>query len=376
MINTEKFFLKLKENNIEFFTGVPDSLLKEICSYISDNTDDSNHIIAANEGNAIALAAGYHMASRKIPMVYMQNSGFGNAINPLMSLTSEAVYRIPMLLMIGWRGEPNIKDEPQHIAQGAQTIAFLEAAQIPYVVLSPDENEAILQLNMAVLQISQSSSPFAIVVRKDTFEKYSMNSKIETEYKLSREDVIKAIVDKQNGSEVIVSTTGKTSRELFEYRDKIDQNHDRDFLTVGSMGHASQIALGVAITKPNTEVVCIDGDGALLMHMGSMAIIGKANPSNLIHIIINNGAHESVGGQATVGFDIDIPKLAKANNYKYAITVSDIESFNKAFEEVRESDGPSLIEVRVKIGSRKNLGRPSIPPLSNKRKFMSFLKDN
>ncbi len=376
MINTEKFFLKLKENNIDFFTGVPDSLLKEICSYISDNTDGSNHIIAANEGNAIALAAGYHMASRKIPMVYMQNSGFGNAVNPLMSLTSEAVYRIPMLLMIGWRGEPNIKDEPQHIAQGAQTIAFLEAAQIPYVVLSPDENEAILQLNMAVLQISQSSSPFAIVVRKDTFEKYSMNSKIETEYKLSREDVIKAIVDKQNGSEVIVSTTGKTSRELFEYRDKIDQNHDRDFLTVGSMGHASQIALGVAITKPNTEVVCIDGDGALLMHMGSMAIIGKANPNNLIHIIINNGAHESVGGQATVGFDIDIPKLAKANNYKYAITVNDLNSFDKAFEEARESDGSSLIEVRVKLGSRKDLGRPSIPPLSNKRKFMSFLKDN
>ncbi|MCK5846469.1 MAG: phosphonopyruvate decarboxylase, partial [Bacteroidales bacterium] len=337
---------------------------------------ESNHIIAANEGNAIALASGYHMASRKIPLVYMQNSGIGNAVNPLLSLTSEMVYRIPMLLMIGWRGEPDTKDEPQHSAQGEQTIALLEAIKLPYIILSEDSEEALLQLNMAVLQIAQSSSPFALVVRKGVFEKYTMTSSVEQKYALSREEVIKAIVDLQNGSELIVSTTGKTSRELFEYREQLEHSHDRDFLTVGSMGHASQIALGIAITKPNKEVVCIDGDGALLMHMGSMAIIGKTNPNNLIHIIINNGAHESVGGQATVGFDIDMPQIAKSCGYAYANVVSDIGSLKSAFIDARNSNGPSLIEVRVKVGSRADLGRPSIPPLSNKRKFMTFIKED
>lgn len=376
MINPKDFYNKLQENHIDFFTGVPDSLLKDICSYISDNTPESNHIIAANEGNAIALASGYHMASRKIPLVYMQNSGIGNAVNPLLSLTSEMVYRIPMLLMIGWRGEPDTKDEPQHSAQGEQTIALLEAIKLPYIILSEDSEEALLQLNMAVLQIAQSSSPFALVVRKGVFEKYTMTSSVEQKYALSREEVIKAIVDLQNGSELIVSTTGKTSRELFEYREQLEHSHDRDFLTVGSMGHASQIALGIAITKPNKEVVCIDGDGALLMHMGSMAIIGKTNPNNLIHIIINNGAHESVGGQATVGFDIDMPQIAKSCGYAYANVVSDIGSLKSAFIDARNSNGPSLIEVRVKVGSRADLGRPSIPPLSNKRKFMTFIKED
>ena len=371
MINTKNFYDYLSSKKVEFFTGVPDSLLKDICAYITNNASKKDHIIAANEGNAIALAAGYHMATGKIPMVYMQNSGIGNAVNPLLSLTDEEVYNIPLLMMIGWRGEG--KDEPQHIKQGKVTKSLLDAMGIPYLVLDLDEQKAKNQIDEAIAKIEETNSPYAIIIRKGTFEKYSIQQKLENNYSLYREDAIKIIVDKLNGGEVIVSTTGKTSRELFEYREELLQNHNSDFLTVGSMGHASQIALGIAQNSPARKVICIDGDGAVLMHMGGFAIIGAQAPNNFLHIVINNGAHESVGGQPTVGFDIDIPAIAMANNYKSALRVSSEDELITALQNIDKDAYPALIEVMTRTGSRDNLGRPTIKAVDNKKNFMSNL---
>ena len=368
MISPEYFYNYLLKNNIEFFAGVPDSLLKDICAYITDHSSKQNHIIAANEGNAIALAAGYHMATNKIPLVYMQNSGIGNAVNPLLSLTDEDVYKIPVLLMIGWRGEK--KDEPQHVKQGKVTTDLLEAMKIPYLILDADEQSAQKQIDEALSKIKETNTAFAIIIRKGTFEKYNIKQKVESNYALFREDAIKIIIDQLEGNELLVSTTGKTSRELFEYREALHQKHHADFLTVGSMGHASQIALGIAISKPNRKIICIDGDGAVLMHMGGFSIIGTQAPKNFLHIIINNGAHESVGGQPTVAFNIDIPKIAEANNYKYTASVSSAKELTNALESLSENSYPALIEVMTKIGSRDDLGRPTIKPVDNKNDFM------
>jgi len=374
MIDPAFLYNRLKQYDVEFFTGVPDSLLKDICGYIADNASAQNHIISANEGNAIAIAAGYYMATGKIPLVYMQNSGIGNALNPLLSLVDEKVYSIPMLVMIGWRGEPGIKDEPQHVKQGEVTLDLLEAMKIPYSILGKDEIEVETQIQKAIVYVKNNNAPYALVVKKGTFAKYTFKEMINNTYELRREDAIKQIVNQLTGEEVIVSTTGKTSRELFEYRAELNHAHHSDFLTVGSMGHANQIALGIAMQKPNKKIICLDGDGALLMHMGGLSIIGSLAPKNFIHIVINNGAHESVGGQPSVAFAIDIPKLALANNYKMAISVVTIKELNNALKSITEDTCPALIEVKVKIGSRDDLGRPTVKPKDNKVAFMKNLE--
>jgi len=374
MIDPAFLYNRLKQYDVEFFTGVPDSLLKDICGYIADNASAQNHIISANEGNAIAIAAGYYMATGKIPLVYMQNSGIGNAVNPLLSLVDEKVYSIPMLVMIGWRGEPGIKDEPQHVKQGEVTLDLLEAMKIPYSILGMDEIEVETQIQKAIVYVKNNNVPYALVVKKGTFAKYTFKEMINNTYELRREDAIKQIVNQLTGEEVIVSTTGKTSRELFEYRAELNHAHHSDFLTVGSMGHANQIALGIAMQKPNKKIICLDGDGALLMHMGGLSIIGSLAPKNFIHIVINNGAHESVGGQPSVAFAIDIPKLALANNYKMAISVVTIKELNNALKSITEDTCPALIEVKVKMGSRDDLGRPTVKPKDNKVAFMKNLE--
>lgn len=374
MIRPQFFYSCLLQHQVEFFTGVPDSLLKDICGYIADNTSAQNHVISANEGNAIAIAAGYYMATGKIPLVYMQNSGIGNAVNPLLSLVDEKVYGIPMLVMIGWRGEPGTQDEPQHIKQGEVTLDLLEAMKIPYSILRLDEIEVEKQIQKAIVHVTNNNAPYAIVVKKGTFAKYSFKVTINNTYELKREDVIKQIVDQLTGEEVIVSTTGKTSRELFEYRAELKHPHHSDFLTVGSMGHANQIALGIAMQKPNKKIICFDGDGALLMHMGGLSIIGNLAPKNFIHIVINNGAHESVGGQPSVAFGVDIPKLALANNYKMALSAVTIQELNYALKSITEDACPALIEVKVKMGSRDDLGRPTVKPKDNKAAFMKNLE--
>lgn len=375
MISPKFFIDKLEENNINFFTGVPDSLLKNICAYIEDNKDENHNIIAANEGAAMGLATGHYLATGEIPVVYMQNSGEGNIINPLASLTDKEVYNIPILLIIGWRGRPGVHDEPQHIKQGKVTLPLLETMEIKYTILSKDENEFTNQLNDVIEYMAKTKESFAFIVEKDTFEDYKLQNNQQYEnLEMSREEAIQIVADSLDENTVIVSTTGMISRELFEYRANSNQTHEKDFLTVGSMGHASQIALGIALEKSNHKIYCFDGDGATIMHMGSMAIIGSKHPENYIHIIFNNGAHDSVGGQPTVGLQINIPEIAKALNYKKVFSIKDRMSLKEVLNKINGEKGPIMLEIQVKKGNRKDLGRPTTTPIQNKEALMKFLE--
>jgi len=373
MLAVSDIFEELKKQELFFFSGVPDSLLKDFCAYVSDHAEQ--HIIAANEGNAVALIAGYHLATGRAGVAYMQNSGEGNSLNPLISLVDPDVYGIPLLMIIGWRGEPGYVDEPQHLKQGKITTALLDTIGVPYRILSKEFDGAKKDIEAAVDFMISNSSPFALVVRKGTFEPYTLQKKEENLYELSREEALEIVVGLLGDKDIVVSTTGKTSRELYEYREELGADHDRDFLTVGSMGHASQIALGIALARKDRQVFVLDGDGAAIMHMGSMAIIGTQAPVNFKHIIFNNGCHDSVGGQQTVGFSISFTDIAKACGYKIASQAENVTEISRKMEVLKSSQGPALLEIRVKKGARAHLGRPKTAPKENKATFMRFLAD-
>lgn len=373
MISPKFFVEELGRYGIDFFAGVPDSLLKNICAYIADNMDARHNIIAANEGAAVALAAGYHLASGRAGVVYMQNSGEGNIINPLASLTDREVYNIPVLLLIGWRGRPGVHDEPQHVKQGKVTTALLDTMGVEYDVLSTEEDKAAKQIAKAAEALG-NNEVYALIVEKGTFEEYKLRSAEGNDLTMSREEAVRTVAAALDPEDVIVSTTGMISRELFEARVSWGQGHERDFLTVGSMGHASQIALGIAMQKPDRRVWCFDGDGAVIMHMGSMAIAASRGPGNFVHVVFNNGAHDSVGGQPTVGLKIDIPAVAKAVGYKAVFLVNEKSSLETVLKDVKASEGPVFLEVKVKKGNRKDLGRPTTTPVQNKEALMEFLK--
>lgn len=358
----------------DFYTGVPDSQLKALCNYLMDRygIDAKHHIIAANEGNCTALAAGYYLATGKIPVVYMQNSGEGNIINPVASLLNDKVYAIPVVFIVGWRGEPGIHDEPQHIYQGEVTVKLLEDMNIATFVIDKETTEEDLAAKMEEFRaILATGKDVAFVIRRG-----ALTDAPKVEYKngnhMVREEIIKHIV-KASGEDPIVSTTGKASRELFETRVSNGQSHKYDFLTVGSMGHSSSIALGVAINKPEQRIWCVDGDGAVLMHMGSMAVLGANKPNNLIHIVINNGAHETVGGMPTVANSINFVGIAKACGYPYAICVDSFDQLDSELEAAKLRRELCLIEVKCSIGAREDLGRPTTTALENKQNFMEYL---
>lgn len=374
MVDVKKVYDTLVAEGADFFTGVPDSLLKDICAYITDHAAQEKNIIAANEGTAIGIAAGYYMSTGRIPVVYMQNSGIGNAVNPLISLMDEKVYSLPVLLLVGWRGEPGFKDEPQHKKQGEVTLALFEAMQIPYTILDMDEEVALSQINEAVCTVRTESVPYALIIRKGTFENNKLHNKVTNPYQLSREEALKIVIDRMQEKDVVVSTTGKLSRELFEYREALGQGHERDFLTVGSMGHSSSIAFGIALSTPGRTVYCLDGDGAFIMHMGAIANIGHLSPRNYRHILFNNGAHESVGGQPTIAFGLDIQSIAKACGYKAVYCAENKEEIEKALREMKTVEGPALLEIKAAINSRDDLGRPTTTPQENKNHFIEFLK--
>lgn len=374
MVSPELFIKTLEANGITFFAGVPDSLLKNVCAYITDHSSKENNLITANEGAAVGVAAGHYLATGQIPMVYMQNSGLGNTVNPLLSLADEKVYSIPMLLMIGWRGEPGVHDEPQHVKQGEVTLRLLETMGIPYIVLPEEETATVSAIGSIVTDCKKTGKPHAIVIKKGTFGSYKLKQTAVNDYPLSREEALKIAVSLLPADSVIVSTTGKLSRELYEYRDANGQSHSSDFLTVGSMGHASSIALGIALSKPERKVFCFDGDGAFIMHMGALTNIGKLAPSNYIHVLFNNGAHESVGGQPTLGFDIEATAIARACGYTHVVSVERPEEITSEITKALASAGPCLIEIRVAINSRDNLGRPKTTPIENKESFMKFIE--
>ena len=373
MIRPEFFIEALREKGIDCFAGVPDSLLKNICAYITDHFDAAHNIIAANEGAAVGLAAGHYLATGQPACVYMQNSGEGNIINPLASLTDQEVYHIPVLLLIGWRGRPGVHDEPQHVKQGKVTTGLLNVMGVNYEVLSKEDDKAAKQIEKAAKALA-NKEVFALVIEKDTFEDYKLQNVEVNDLTMTREEAIQTVAAALGEKDCIVSTTGMISRELFEYRAAMNQGHERDFLTVGSMGHASQIALGIAMAKTDRNVWCFDGDGAAIMHMGSMAIVANKAPKNYVHVVFNNGAHDSVGGQPTVGLKIDLPRVARAVGYPHTYSVSAKEDLMDVLNEVKKNNDLSLIEIKVKKGNRKDLGRPTTTPIQNKEALMTFLK--
>ncbi len=379
MIKPSTLYNELLKNGTDFFAGVPDSLLKSFCAYVTDNAPAEKHIISANEGSATALAAGYHFATGKIPLIYMQNSGEGNMINPLLSLVDPDVYSVPLLIFIGWRGEPGVHDEPQHVKQGKVTCALLDAMQIPYEILTEDESNLSDQLKKAYDYMKKNSAPYAFVIRKGTFEEYTLKNNIPVNAEMKREQAIEKIMLSAPENAAFVSTTGMASRELYELREKHGMGHEKDFLTVGSMGHASQIALSIAMQKPDRPVFCIDGDGAAIMQMGGMATVGTRSPKNLVHFVMNNGAHDSVGGQPTVGLEINLPEIAKACCYKRIYSAKNEKELSEVLAKIKNSfddntNELTFVEVKVSKGARKDLGRPKSTPQENKKAFMEFLK--
>lgn len=373
MISSSVLYDSILREGTTFFSGVPDSLLKDFCAYVTDNSSDTDHIITANEGAAVALAAGHFLATGNIGVVYLQNSGFGNVINPLLSLIDREVYNIPVLFLIGWRGEPGTKDEPQHVQQGKRTIPLLDALELQYSIVDKHTSDIDSVICNSYSVMRMSNRPFALVVREGTFEPYILKKKLKTQYEMNREQSLQIVIDHLGEDDVVVSTTGKTSREVFEYREAKKQGHEKDFLTVGSMGHASQIALGIALHKPVRRVFCLDGDGAALMHLGSLAINGKSGAKNFRHIVVNNGAHDSVGGQPTVGFQIDFAKMASAAGYAFVRSVETRQALEEVWTMFAESEGPSFLEIKVNKGARNELGRPTTTPRENKNQFMKFL---
>ncbi len=359
----------------DFYTGVPDSQLKALCDYLMERhgIDRHHHIIAANEGNCVALAAGYHLATGKVPVVYMQNSGEGNVINPVASLLNDKVYAIPMIFVIGWRGEPGVHDEPQHIFQGEVTLKLLEDMGIPSFVVGKETGEKELKGKMEEFAgILDKGRNVAFVIRKGALS-YEGNVCYENGNTMGREEIIRHIVE-VSGTDPMVSTTGKASRELFEIREEKGQGHQYDFLTVGSMGHSSSIALGVALHQPERKVWCVDGDGAVLMHMGAMALLGANRPENLVHIVMNNGAHETVGGMPTVAGQMDLVAVAKGCGYPKAVRVSSFEELDRELLAAKEGKGLVLIEALCSMGARADLGRPTTTARENKEGFMAYLE--
>lgn len=358
----------------DYYAGVPDSQLKALCDYLMDTygIDPKHHMIGANEGNCTALAAGYHLATGKVPVVYMQNSGEGNIINPAASLLSDQVYGIPVLFVVGWRGEPGVHDEPQHIYQGEVTVRLLEDMDIHTFIVGKETTDKELEKAVEHFrEIFAKGKSAAFVVRKGalTFDKKVDYSNENT---MVREDILWHIVQAA-GEDPVVSTTGKASRELFEIREENGQGHGHDFLTVGSMGHSSSIALGIAAQKPGRRIWCVDGDGAVLMHMGSMAVLGAAGLDNLVHVVINNKAHETVGGMPTAAGTADLTGIARACGYPYAVCTDSFEALDRELEAAKKRNRLSFIEVKCSIGARADLGRPTTTARENKERFMEFL---
>jgi len=375
-LNPAHFHALLQSNGTTFYAGVPDSLLKDVCAFITDNVSKQNHVIAANEGTALATAVGHYLATGRIPCVYLQNSGLGNTVNPLLSLCAQKVYSVPVLMMIGWRGEPGKKDEPQHLLQGALTPGLLKEMGIKYEILPDNAEGAFEVLKYAYEEMEREKAPFALLVKKQTFDQYAMKDEKENTFSgdgmLHREEILERIIE-TFPDEPLVTTTGFTSREMFELRVSKNQTHEQDFLTVGSMGHCSSIALGIAYAKPQQQVLCVDGDGAAIMHMGAFTSAGTSGLKNFKHVLINNAVHDSVGGQPTGAQHLDFVSIASACGYRGSRAASTKEEIDNALTLLRSEEGPQFLEIKALPGARADLGRPTTTTQENKVAFMGLL---
>ncbi len=375
MISCKNFFKILDKKGFIFFTGIPDSTFKDFMKFIEDNdTKRLQNIIACNECEAIALCAGYNLSTNKIGVVYMQNSGLGKAINPLTSLCDPDVYAIPLLLLVGWRGEPGKVDAPQHKKMGKITIPLLETLEIPYSILEPKLEIIEKEFDKAINYFDNNQGPYAFVIKQNFFEKYEWKEKQIDEYELTREDVINVIMNNLDNDELIISSTGYTSRELFEYSESKKKKHNKSFYNIGSMGCASSIGLSIAIQRKE-RVIIFDGDGAAIMQMGAFTTIGKYGPKNLVHIIFDNHAHESTGGQPTNSSSVNLLNVALSCNYKFGKIIQTENDLLNTILDIKEKEGPILILIKIKINSRSDLKRPDKSPIDYKKEFIKYLTE-
>lgn len=373
-MKADKLLQALEQRGIHTIIGVPDSTLKQFCDGLQNYKGNINHYVPVNEGAAVGLAVGSYLADGKPACVYMQNSGIGNAVNPIASLANRDVYGIPMLFLVGWRGEPGVKDEPQHVFQGKITCKLFEVLAIPYEVIDKDTTwEQMESILSEAFETLSGGEQFAIIVRKGTFEK-DVPYTWENGNTLNREEALATLLKEGGHEAILVSTTGKISRELYEQSDALYGTHENIFMTVGGMGHASMIALGIAKKRPKEKIICIDGDGAALMHMGALAFISSQSPENFVHIIINNQSHESVGAMPTGCQKVNFSELAKNVGYSWTIRVSTLEELTKVLHNIDGQKGPILVEVLVSLDSRADLGRPKESARENKEAFMKKLE--
>lgn len=373
MIDVALFYRALCDAGVSFFTGVPDSLLADLGAYIQANTPPSRHLIAANEGGAVAAAAGHYLATGQPAVVYLQNSGQGNLVNPLCSLLCPEVQGIPVLLLVGWRGDPGQADEPQHRLQGRITLPLFHVLGVPAEVLPMDDSAAISCVRRLLDKARADRTPVAAVISRQSFKPLPRPQRQDEEMTLTRERAIEVTVGLLPTDALVVCTTGMASRELYEIRERTGRDSVRDCLIIGAMGHASQIALALALSRPEREVVCLDGDGAAIMHMGSFAVAGTSSAANFKHVLLNNGAHDSVGGQPTAGQRIDFPALACACCYGWAQRVADERELIRGVRELLAQPGPAFLEARVRCGARANLGRPRMSPAEHVTAFRHYL---
>ena len=359
MLDQKKVFKLLEENGVTFFTGVPDSYLNGFCNYALANRGERN-IIAANEGNAVGIAAGHYFATGEIPLVYLQNSGMGITVNPLVSLADKDVYAVPMLLLIGWRGQGNTEPKhPQHKLQGEITPGLLEIMHIPYTVLEDDDSHFAETIQTAISYCKETRQPYGLIAPKGVMADPDKPNNVDDTYPMSREEAIEAILDNMPEDTIYAATTGRATRELFFLRERRGEGKEHDFLNVGSMGHASSVALGIALAKPERPVVTLDGDSACMMHMGAMTMVSKVSAPNYLHIVLNNGAHESVGGQPSAGQKIDLTKIAEGCGYvTVGHPVTTAKELAEALETLRGVHKAGFIDVRIHKGLRGKL-----PPL-------------
>ncbi len=377
MIKCEDFFKILKDNNLTFFTGIPDSTFKEWMKFIIEKDPELlRNIVACNECEAIAIATGYHLATKKFGIVYLQNSGLGKTVNPLTSLCDREVYSIPILMMIGWRGEPGTKDAPQHKKMGKITLSLLDTLQIPYKILEPDIKLIQTHVSEAISYLKEKKGPFALIIKPNLFQKYSDSEIAENSYEINREDAITFLMENLTSEGIIISSTGHLSRELYEYREEREKDHYKSFYNIGSMGCASSIGLGIALQKPNRRIVVFDGDGAAIMQFGTFSTVGKYKPTNFVQIIFNNNTHESTGGQPTNSDSVDFCEVALASNYKSAYLVNTLTELGEIIPEIKTRDGPILIVINIKRGTKAELKRPNKNPEEYKEDFMKYLAES
>ncbi|MEO6613209.1 MAG: phosphonopyruvate decarboxylase [Chitinophagaceae bacterium] len=372
MIVPERLYDLLKELEIDLYTGVPDSLLKHFLKYLQDNCSPEEHIITANEGLAIALASGYHFRTGKTALVYLQNSGLGNIINPLTSLADKEMYAVPMLLLIGWRGRPGLNDEPQHAKMGRITTGLLDTLEVPYYILDAEEGYSFNKITEALALATREQKPVALLVPEDIFEIYEGIEEADR-HSMEREEVIREIILHLSGNETVVCTTGKSGREFYEQNIGLGNKIKKYLLSVGAMGHASHIALGLKIASGD-KVVVLDGDGALLMQMGALPTIAHHVKANFIHIVINNGSHESVGGQPTEGFFADCSGIAKAAGYRSVVSIRNHPELKEWLEKGLGSTEMQFVEIKVNRHGRSDLDRPAGSPKDWKKDFMNALR--